>query len=129
MFRYRWLAWEYVPNRNVLGAPIRVAGETFDYGIGVHSRSSLTYDLKGIYREFVTSLGIDDSGGSYADVAVLILVDGKRRFDQSHVKRGKLLGPVRLDVTKAKRLELIVDYGDNGDIQDRFDWVEAALIR
>ena len=123
------LAWEYVPNRNVLGAPIRVAGETFDYGIGVHSRSSLTYDLKGIYREFVTSLGIDDSGGPYADVSVLILFDGKRRFDQSHVKRGKLLGPVRLDVTKAKRLELIVDYGDNGDIQDRFDWVEAALIR
>ena len=73
------LAWEYVPNRNVLASPIRVDGETFDYGIGVHSRSSLTYDLKGTYREFVTSLGIDDSSGPYADVSVLILVDGEGR--------------------------------------------------
>jgi len=34
-----------------------------------------------------------------------------------------------LDVRCANRIELVVDFGENGDMQDRFDWVEAALIR
>ncbi len=116
-------------DRNVLGQPITVGGQTFQHGIGVHSRSSLTYDLKGQYSRFVTSFGIDDDSGPHADVSVTILVDGRPRFEESHIRRGKLHGPVRLDVVKANRIELVVDFGDNGDIQDRFNWVEAALVR
>ncbi len=123
------LDWDYARDRNVLGGPIRVAGQTFEHGVGVHSRSSLTYDLRGAYGEFVTSFGIDDDSGPCADVSVFILVDGKRRLDQAHVCRGELFGPIRLDVSKANRIELIVDFGDSGDLQDRFNWVEAALIR
>ena len=123
------LDWKYVADRNVLGGPISVAGRSFEHGIGVHSRSSLTYDLQGAYTQFVTSFGIDDDSGPYADVSVLILVDGKRRFAQEHLRRGQLSDPLRLDVTRAKRIELIVDFGDNGDLQDRFNWVNPALIR
>jgi len=123
------LDWPYAIDANVLGGPLIVDGERFDHGVGVHSRSSLTYDLKGGYREFVTSFGIDDDSGPYADVTAIFLVDGKRRHIQEHVRRGARFGPVRLDVSKAKRIELVVDFGDNGDMQDRFDWVDAALIR
>lgn len=123
------LYWDFVPDRNVLGKTLMVNGETYQHGVGVHSRSSLTYDLQGRYREFVTSFGIDDDSGSMADVTVAILVDGKRRFSQTNVRRGELFGPVRLDVARANRIELIVDFGENGDLQDRFDWIEAALIR
>lgn len=123
------LDWPHVVDANVLGGPLIVDGERFEHGVGVHSRSSLTYDLKGAYREFVTSFGIDDDSGPYADATAIILVDGKRRYIQEHVRRGAKFGPVRLDVAKAKRIELIVDFGDNGDMQDRFNWVDAALIR
>ena len=123
------LDWPPVRDRNVQGDPIAVAGETFERGIGVHSRSALTYDLKSAYQTFVTSFGLDDHSGPYADVTVFVLVDGKRRFDQANVRRGTLFGPVRLDVTQAKRIELIVEFGENGDLQDRFNWVETAVIR
>ncbi len=123
------LGWDYKNDHNVLGEPITVAGETFERGIGVHSRTHLTYDLKGAYAGFVTHFGIDDDSGPYADVSVLILVDGKPQFEKTDVVRGTLHGPVRLDVARANRIELIVDFGQNGDIQDRFNWVEAALIR
>ncbi len=123
------LGWEYVNDRNVLGGPLRVADETFERGVGVHSRSNLTYDLKGEYREFVTYLGIDDDSGPHADVSTHILVDGKRAFEKTGIVRGTLHGPVRLDVTKANRIELIADFGQNGDLQDRFNWIEPALIR
>lgn len=123
------LDWDMALNRNVLGEPILVAEERFQHGIGVHGRTRITYDLKGAYRELVTAFGIDDHSGPFADVDVSILVDGQRRFAQSGVRRGRLYGPVRVNVSRANRVELITDYGENGDMQDRFDWVEAALIR
>ena len=123
------LGWEYTPDRNVLGGPITVGGERYERGIGVHSRSNLVFELNGAYREFVTSYGLDDDSGPLADVTVMVLVDGQRRLEKTHVRRGTLFGPVRVDLSHAGRIELIVDYGDNGDLQDRFDWVEAGLIR
>jgi len=123
------LSWQHVSGRNVVGGPITINGETFERGIGVHSRSSLGFDLQGKYRQFVTSFGIDDDSGPYADVAVHILVDGKVRYGREQVRRGSLFGPVRLDVGSARHLELVVDFGENGDIQDRFNWIEPALIR
>ncbi len=123
------LAWPWVNDRNVLGGPITVAGETYEHGVGVHSRSNLRYDLQGLYREFVTSFGIDDDSGPWADVSVFILVDGQRRFNQAGVRPGTLHGPIRLNVALAKRIELVVDFGKNGDLQDRFNWIDAALIR
>jgi len=121
--------WEYLAGRNVLSGPILVGGVPYERGIGVHSRSNLVFELNGEYREFVTSFGMDDDSGPLADVTVVILVDGQRRFEKAHVRRGTLFGPVRVDVAHAGRIELIVEYGDNGDMQDRFDWVESGLIK
>lgn len=123
------VSWPFVADRNVLGGPLTVAGEPFERGIGVHSRSTLIYELKGEFREFVTQFGLDDDSGPYGDVSAYVLVDGIKRFEQTGIRRGKLFGPVRLDVNRAGRMELICDFGANGDIQDRFNWIEPALIR
>ncbi len=121
--------WGYAMDHNVLDGPMVVSGRTFARGIGVHTRSSLTFDLKGAYTEFVTFFGMDDDSGSLADATARILIDGKPVFEQANVRRGTLRGPVRLNVAKAKRIELIADFGENGDVQDRFNWIEPALIR
>lgn len=121
--------WKFAVDRNVLGGPLHVAGARYERGLGVHSRSVLTFDLGGQYREFVTSFGVDDDSGQEANVRVVVLVDGQQRFEKSDVVRGKLHGPVRLDVGGAKQLSLEVDFGRNGDIQDRFDWIEPGLVR
>ena len=95
----------------------------------MHSRSSLTYDLQGAYTEFVTSYGIDDAGGPLADVNVDIRVDGRPAHRRERVGFNKLYGPVRVDVAQADRIELIVEFGRMGGVQDRFDWIEPGLIR
>jgi hypothetical protein len=123
------LPWEWAVDRNAAGGPIRVAGQQFEHGLGVHSESSITFDLRGDYAEFTTSMGLDDDSGPYANVDVEIRVDGQLRFDQQAITPGRLYGPIRLDVTGARRIKLTVLFGANADIQDRFDWVEAALIR
>jgi len=123
------LGWDYKVNRNVRGGPLVVAGQTFDHGLGVHARSVLVYELGGQYKEFVTALGLDDDSGPYADVSVTVLVDGRPRLQTTGLKRGTLNPPVRIDVTRAGRIELVVDFGQNGDLQDRFNWIEPALVR
>ncbi|NOT02771.1 MAG: hypothetical protein HOP29_19380 [Phycisphaerales bacterium] len=123
------LDWPVERDRNVLGGPLRVAGQQFERGLGVHSRSALTYDLGGEYRRFVTSYGLDDDSGPLADVRVSILVDGQVRHQRDGVRQGELIGPVTLDVGDARNLELIVDFGRLAAVQDRFNWLDPALIR
>jgi hypothetical protein len=123
------LDWPYRKNRNVLGRPLMIAGERFEHGLGVHSRSNLIYELRGGYREFVTSFGLDDSSGRHADVDVAVRVDDQTRFERRGVRAGELVGPIRINIAGASRIELIVDFGKNGDLQDRFNWVEAALVK
>ncbi len=123
------LKWGYKINQNVMGGPLSIAGEQFRYGIGVHSRAVLTYDLGGRYREFATACGVDDCAGPYADVAASIVVDGQVKWQERHIKAGSPPHRVRISVQGARTLELKLDFGANGDLQDRFDWADAALIR
>ncbi|KAA0223584.1 MAG: hypothetical protein EDS66_01485 [Planctomycetota bacterium] len=131
---------------NVVGGALRVGGREYAQGIGVQSRSVLTFDLGGgVYESFVASFGIDDSAAPEGDVSVRIVVDGAVRYSQDHVRPGRLYGPVRVELRGARKaggaegassesspaaqLQLIVDFGDNGDIGDRLNWIEPALIR
>lgn len=143
--RWRWLSelepvsfehtpmlgvpWPYRVNRNVIGEAMLVNGEAYERGIGVHSRTSLIYELQSQYLELVTAMGIDDRSGPLADVSAAILVDGVRAYSKTGLQAGELVGPVRVDVRRAGRVEFIVDYGRNGDLQDRFNWIEAGLVR
>ena len=123
------LGWPYVEDANVVGGRMRIAGRAFEHGLGVHSESSVMYDLAGEYAWFVTFLGIDDSAGPLADVTAEIRVDGQVRHRREHVTAGQLAGPVRIDVRGADRIELCALFGENASIQDRFNWADAGLIR
>jgi len=123
------IRWPYTLNRNVMNGPLRVASRTFQHGFGVHSRSMLAFELGGGYTELVMYYGIDDHSGAMADVDMAVRVDGRIRHDRRSLQRGTLVGPVRIDVAGANRVELIVEFGRHGGIQDRFDWIEPALVR
>ncbi|MBI1827149.1 MAG: NPCBM/NEW2 domain-containing protein [Planctomycetes bacterium] len=120
--------WPPMMDRNVMGGPLQVTGRTFEHGIGVHSRSSLSYGLGGNYDELVIAFGMDDESGSLADVDVSISVDGVEKLKRTSVRRGVLCGPFRIDLHGASSMNLQVDYGENADLQDRLDWIEPILV-
>jgi len=121
--------WPHRVNQSVAGSSLRVGGQSFESGIGVHSRSRLVFDLAGDYEHFTTRFGIDDSAGPLADAEVVIFTDGTERY-RERIRHGDgLHSPVRIDVTGAHRLELRVEFGANGAIQDRINWIEPALVR
>jgi putative membrane-bound dehydrogenase-like protein len=51
-------------NKNASGAPLKIGGQTFADGIGVHSPSLIEFDLPGDFARFQARVGLDDGGTS-----------------------------------------------------------------
>ena len=110
--------------------PIRFGAQEFAHGIGVHSYSRLSWNLDGTYQTFRTQYAIDTKdANTRADVTVRVLLDGKVAYEQPHVRAGTLSPVVVEKLDGVKKLTLEVDYGDNLDTQDRFNWIQPALVR
>ena len=123
--------WPTRMDSTVGGKPIQFADRIYARGIGVHAYSRIDYALDGSYEAFRTQYAIaQDEKRQYANVAVRIKIDGKTVHEQPSFT-ADLLSPVLvLDLPKdAKMLRLEVDYGQANDTQDRFNWIEPALLR
>ena len=129
------LVWHYRRDRSVDGNPLCLRGRVYRKGLGVHSRCELTYDLGGAYRRFLSDVGIDkeekgkDELREDGNVDVKVLVDGKMLFERKGLTARDGPVPIDIDLTGAKRLTLLVDFGDKLDICDHADWAAARLIR
>ncbi len=113
---------------NYRGEEIRFRDERFTRGIGVHAYSRLSWNLDGAYAALRTRYAIDGDG-PLADVTVRIYLDDKVVHQQEHVRAGQLSKVALIDLGQAKKLTLEVDFGANGAAQDRFNWIEPALMK
>jgi len=122
-------SWPLRVNRNALGGKLRIDGKAYALGLGLHAACLIRWKLDGNYERFTGLVGIDDSAGAWADADVTIRVDSKTPV----VFKGllHLQPPRRIDVDLRGGRELVIEvgFGRNGDVQDRVDLVNAALIR
>jgi hypothetical protein len=129
------LKWQIKRGLNVLGQPMRLRADdgktvqTFTRGLGVHGPCRIEYRLDGQYERFLAAVGLDESAGQWADVNLVVKVDGREVFRADHVKWPEAARQVNVGLAGAKQLELIVEAGENFDVQDRVNWAEARLIR
>ncbi|HJZ53893.1 MAG TPA: NPCBM/NEW2 domain-containing protein [Gemmataceae bacterium] len=126
-------AWPWSADRTVRGEPLRLLTssgvETFDKGLGIHPRTALTYPLGGKYRRFEAVVGLDAASGGGGRADVRVLVDGKEVSPPE--LRLLSAGPavvLRADLTGAKELALVVDFGPTGDVRADVNWGDARLI-
>ena len=79
--------------------------------LALYSRTEMTYRLPAGAKKFKATAGIDDSVRDVGGVRLEISADGKKLFDKPISGSD---GPVDidLDVAGAKRLSILVDYGD-----------------
>jgi hypothetical protein len=124
------LSWPLRTDTSVTGGFLKLRGVEYPKGLGVHSKSSVTYRLDGKYRRFRAVIGIDDDAGGAGSAEFEVLLDGKSAY-RSGVLTGTspAVAIERLDVSGARLMTLRVDYATLGDIQDHADWCEAVLIR
>jgi hypothetical protein len=124
--------WPWTANANPLGHDLRLAGSTYQRGIGLHGPCQLTYKLDGSYRHFEALVGLDDRDGQRGSVGIRILADGKEvKLEGGPAELTVRHGPrrIRVAVNGVRELTLIVDAGAHGNVQDVVNWVEARLLK
>ena len=121
--------WPVRMDRNAAGGPLSIDGRSFEKGVGVHSRTELTYELGGRFEKFASSIGLDDAVRPRGSVVFRVSADGKVVFDSGLVTGADASRDVVLPVIGAKTMTLTVDYGDAVDLADQADWADARLIK
>jgi hypothetical protein len=142
---YLTTTWPLTMDRHVSGGRLRAGGRESLKGLGMHSAASATFAIDKPYRRFEAELAIDDSvfGGGIAKASdrrvprgsVIFRVyvdigDGKwqLRHTSNTIRGGDRPAPISIDVAKAKRISLIVDFADRADEWDRADWLDARFV-
>jgi hypothetical protein len=119
-------------DRAVTGKPIRFGDRAYARGIGVAPYSRITWPIdakvRGDYQTFRTQYAIEGAG-QYAEVAVRIKLDEKVVHERAKLTAGELSPVVLVPLGAAKTLTLEVDFGGNYGVQDRFNWIEPALVK
>ncbi|TET35562.1 MAG: hypothetical protein E3J72_10450 [Planctomycetota bacterium] len=128
--------WPWRRDRSVKdGQALRIRGQVFQKGLGVHSKSMLTYQLDHQYSVFMATIGLDDevekeaNEGREGNVDFRVTGDGKVLFEAKSVTVADKPKNININVAGVKRLTLIVDFGKNFHVQDRADWAEPILIK
>ena len=126
---YLEMKWPYRTDRNVTGGQLRCGGELYMKGLGVHSAARLSYKLDRPWSRFQAEIGIDDSTGGRGSVGFRVFVDGKVKYASPAIRGGQPPPAVSVDLAGAKQLDLVVDYGEAGDVMDHADWLNARLVK
>ena len=124
------VSWPLVPDGSVAGRELRLAGSTFDKGLGLHAESRVSYDLARKYRWFEARVGLDPQDGRRGRVRIRVLVDGNERdigWTKELTFRDEPL-VLRVDVSEGRELTLEVLCGTYGDVQAHVNWVDARLV-
>ena len=121
------VSWPAKFDRAVDNEPIRFGDRTFSRGIGVHSYSRLVFAIDPAWHSFRTQYAIAGNW-LYANVNVRIRLDEKIVHEQNDFRSGTLAPPIVIPINGEHQLILEVDYGQNDDVQDRFNWIEPAFL-
>jgi hypothetical protein len=123
--------WPFVADGSVADRDLRLAGSTYDKGLGLHSKSRVSYNLAGAYRRFEARVGLDDETGREGSVRMRVLADGKPLDIGADRELTARTGPlvVAVSVVGVKELTLEVDFGERADKQDHVNWCDARLLK
>ncbi len=121
-------AYEFELDRSVLGQAISLRGQVFRKGIGVHTRSELTYALAGGATRFESVVGIDDESNGQGVVVFRVLLDGKAAWESPPLTGRSPPLPVRVDLGRATKITLVADFVNQGDVLGHADWAGARLV-
>ncbi|MEX2213622.1 MAG: NPCBM/NEW2 domain-containing protein [Phycisphaeraceae bacterium] len=115
-------------DRSVRGKPLRIAGRTFDKGLGVHATSRLSFNVDPKFTALAATIGIDDETKNKGDCEFVVLGDGRELFKQ-RIRPSDGMVEIRVKLEGVKKLTLAVEAGEDLDFADHGDWGDVRLIR
>lgn len=111
------------------GSPIAIAGVSYEKGLGVHSYSTITYDLTARhYTNFSSFVGVDDSRSWRGSVSFEVYVDDVLLESTGTMFGGDPAKEISITLTpENKTLRLVATDGGDGNSSDHANWADAKL--
>jgi hypothetical protein len=130
-------SWPYRLDRNVTGGRLACGGAIYEKGIGMHSTSRLAFDVPPEAESFDAEIALDDAAGRRGSVFFVVYcqqqVEGEPAGDWEMVYQSEMVRggePPRLlsvPLDGARRLALVVQHADRGDVRDHANWLHARV--
>jgi NPCBM/NEW2 domain len=118
---------KWTVDKSLDGRPLKIGSKTYTRGLGMHSRTVLTYDLDGRFSRFESDVGLQDEVGQSGNVICRVLTDGEVAFEKADLTTASGIQTLSIDVTAKKTLTLEVDFGENFDVGDHVSWGDPQL--
>jgi hypothetical protein len=113
--------------------PITLEGKVYPKGLSLGPKVTLTYEVKGEYRELSATVGLDDYVSKVeGSVELLVLGDGDKelttmKFPSPDKKKSKEL---RLNIKDVQKLKIVVRSGSKFDLGGKYiDLADAKLSK
>jgi hypothetical protein len=100
----------------------------FGKGLSLRSRTEMIFRLPPGYRQFSAVAGIEPATSSTGNIQLAILADDRVLFE-ADVAGDQPPHKIELDITDAKRLKIVVDFGKNLDTGDWLNLCDARLVK
>ena len=116
-------------NRSVMGNQLKIAGITYESGVGTHAGSTLTLSLNGNAVSFRGLVGIDE--GIFPEMGsaeFFIIADGDILWRSGIMNRTHRAKEYVVDLTGKQTCNLLVSDGDDNIFSDHANWVNAEFI-
>ncbi|MCC7476248.1 MAG: NPCBM/NEW2 domain-containing protein [Pirellulales bacterium] len=101
---------------------------TFSKGLALRSRTEIAYRLPSGFSRFTAEVGVDPIAAARGSVKLTISADDERLLEADFTREGRPQS-IDLPIAGAKRLHIVVDYGQNLDSGDWLNLCDAKLIQ
>jgi hypothetical protein len=100
----------------------------FAKGLGMHSFARADYANEGGYDRFMATVGIDSETQGYGDCQMIVQGDDAELWT-GRVRAGDDPLEIDIDISRVRRISLIVEPGAQLDMADHADWCNARLVK
>ncbi|MDX9973849.1 MAG: NPCBM/NEW2 domain-containing protein, partial [FCB group bacterium] len=113
---------------NTPAPPLKIAGKTYQKGLGMHAPSETIFELGGGFLKLEAEVGVQVQGNPAGTVEFKVLVDGKEVFSSGVMKDGDPAKPVSISLQGAQELQLITTDAGDGITCDAANWANFNLV-
>ncbi len=117
-------------NQSVTGKPLTVSGKTYSYGLGVHARSKLIFNVKSGIKGFKAMVAMPDYliSENKGSVVFSVSTESQQLWTSEVIKPGMEPVSITLPMNNPSRIILeVFDSGDNNN-SDHAVWLEPEFL-
>jgi NPCBM/NEW2 domain/Melibiase/Alpha galactosidase C-terminal beta sandwich domain len=121
----RWRGFEV--EEMLTGAPLAIAGKSYEKGLSSFANSEIEFDLKGLYDRFSALVGVDAGSVTNATAEFYVVADGKELWHSETLSGSDQPKSVDVGIAGVHKLILRSTAPGGRRTRSQADWIEPKV--